>query len=45
LFDKIQIRSSDWVIVFAESVVRRKGSIALREFRYGVVTLKGVQNV
>ena len=45
MFDKIQIRSSDWVIVFAESVVRRKGSIALREFGIWVVTLKGVQNV
>jgi hypothetical protein len=32
LFDKIKIRSGDWVIVFAESVVKRKGGIALREF-------------
>ncbi len=44
LFNKIKIRSIDWAIVFAESLVRRKGSIALREFGFWVVTLKGVQN-
>jgi hypothetical protein len=32
LFGKIKIRNGDWAIVFAESVVRRKGVIALREF-------------
>jgi hypothetical protein len=45
LFNKGKIRSGDWAIVFAEGVVRRKGSIALREFGIWVVTLKGVQNV
>ncbi len=45
LFNKSKIRSGDWAIVFAESVVRRKGSIALREFGIWVVTFKGVQNV
>jgi hypothetical protein len=45
LFDKIQIRSGDKATVFAESVVRRKGSIALGECGICVVTLKGVQNV
>jgi hypothetical protein len=45
LFNKGKIRSGDWAIVFAESVVRRKGSIAPREFGIWVVTLKGVQNV
>ncbi len=45
LFDKSKIRSCAWAIVLAESVVRRKGSIALREFGIGVVTLKGVQSV
>ena len=35
----------DWRIVFAKSVVRRKGNIALGEFGIWVVTLKGVQNV
>jgi hypothetical protein len=44
LFDKSKIRSGDWAIVLAESVVRRKGSIALREFGIWVLTLKGVQN-
>jgi hypothetical protein len=32
LFGNIKIRNGDWAIVFAESVVRRKGGIALREF-------------
>jgi len=32
LVNKGKIRSGDWSIVFAESVVKRKGSIALREF-------------
>ena len=32
LFSKGKIRSGDWTIVFAESVVRRKGRIALRDF-------------
>ncbi len=45
LFNKSKIRRGDWAIVFAESVVRRKGSIALREFGIWVITLKGVQNV
>jgi hypothetical protein len=45
LFDISKIRSRDCAIVFAESVVRRKGSIALREFGIWVVTLKGVQNI
>jgi hypothetical protein len=45
LFNKSNIRSGDRVIVLAEGVVRRKGSIALREFGIWVVTLKGVQNV
>ncbi len=45
LFNKIEISSGDRTIVFAEGVVRRKGSIALREFEMWVVTLKGVQNV
>ncbi len=44
-FNKSKIRSGDWAIVLAESVVRRKGSIAVREFGIWVVTLKGVQNV
>ncbi len=44
-FNKGKIRSGDWAIVFAESVVWREGSIALREFGIWVVTLKGVQNV
>ena len=45
LFDKIKIRIGDWAIVFAESVVRRKRSIALRECGIWVTTLKGVQSV
>ncbi len=45
LFDKSNIRSGDRVIVLAEGVVRRKGSIVLREFGIWVITLKGVQNV
>jgi hypothetical protein len=45
LVDKSKIRSGDRAIVFAESEVRRKGSIALREFGNWVVTLKGVQNI
>jgi hypothetical protein len=45
LFDKSKIRSCDWVIVLAESIVRRKGSIVLREFGIWVEMLKGVQNL
>ena len=45
LLDKRKIRSCDWAIVLAESVVRRKGSIVLRKFRTWVITLKSVQNV
>ncbi len=41
LFDKIKIRSGDWAIVFAESAVRRKRGIALREFKIWVEMLKG----
>jgi hypothetical protein len=45
LFHKIKIRSGDWAIVFAGSVVGRKRGIALREFGIWAVTLKGNQNV
>ena len=45
LFDEGNIGGGDGAIVLAEGVIRRKGSIAFREFGTWVVALKGVQNV
>ena len=36
---------SDWVVVFAEGVVRRKRSFALREYGIWVITLQGVEDI
>jgi hypothetical protein len=41
LFNNIKIKNGDWAIVFAESVVRRKGGIRNRELRIWVVTFEG----